>query len=350
MFTGQSSLFTSIVVLSRYFPVWIANIFLILVVLVIAPSTLSQTSFSATLPFFAFLAIAAMGQMLVVMTGGIDLSIPNVMTLAAMIIVGVGAGSDEKLGLAVVVALGVSMFIGLVNGLLVGVLKLNPLIVTLAVSQVIRGVGIEYAADVANEASVPNNLSTWATTQHLGISAIFWVGILIAVILTLLLGYTVPGRRFQNVGANPRAAQIAGIPVKLYVVFAYVAAALLYGIAGILLAGFIRSPTLGLGASYQLAPIAAAVIGGASLTGGLANVASTCAAAFFLTVLNQMLRVLGLSSALQFVAFGVAIIGGMVVSGDRIIKGVEHLLRGLSQPFGSNTSELSPTGETNAEG
>src|SRR5690606_1910512 len=102
--------------------------------------------------------------------------------------------------------------------------------------------------------------------------------------------------------------------------------------------------------SYQLAPIAAAVIGGASLTGGLANVASTCAAAFFLAVLNQMLRVLGLSSALQFVAFGIAIIGGMVVSGDRIIKLVERLLRGLSQPFGSGTTELSPAGDTSSDG
>jgi ribose transport system permease protein len=350
MFSRSSSLFTSIVVLSRYFPVWIANIILVIVVLALAPATLSPTSFSAILPLFSFLAIAAMGQMLVVMTGGIDLSIPNVMTLAAMIIVGVGSRSDDKLLPAIVVALGVSMLIGLVNGFLVGVLKLNALIVTLSVSQVIRGIGIEYAADVANEATVPDGLSTWATSQIAGFNAIFWVGILVAIILTLLLGYTVPGRRFQAVGANPRAAQIAGIPVKLYIILAYVGAGLLYGLAGILLAGFIRSPTLGLGASYLLAPIAAAVIGGASLTGGLASVASTCAAAFFLTVLNQMLRVLGLSSALQFVAFGIAIIGGMVVSGDRIIKVVEHLLRGLSQPFKSKSSELSPAGDTGSEG
>jgi ribose transport system permease protein len=349
MFNRSPSLLTSIVVLSRYFPVWIASVLLVIVVLLLAPATLSQTSFSAILPLLSFLAIASMGQMLVVMTGGIDLSIPNIMTLAAMIIVGVGAGSDDKLGLAIVVALGVSMLIGLVNGFLTGVLKLNALIVTLSVSQVIRGIGIEYAADVANEATVPNNLSTWATSPVLGVSSILWVGLLVAITLTLLLSYTVPGRRFQAVGANARAAQIAGIPVKLYVVCAYAAAGLLYGLAGILLAGFIRSPTLGLGASYQLAPIAAAVIGGASLTGGLASVASTCVAAFFLTILNQMLRVLGLSSALQFVAFGIAIIGGMVVSGDRIIKFVEHLLRGLTRPFGSNSSELSPAGETTSE-
>ncbi len=335
----NSSLLTSIVVSSRYIPVWVANLLLIIVILITTPATLSQTSFSTTLPLVAFLAIASMGQMLVVMTGGIDLSIPNVMTLVAMMVVGFGAGSDERLLPAIAIALGVAMLIGLVNGFLVSVLKLNPLIVTLAVSQVVRGISIEYAADVANEASVPANLSTWATGQFLGISHIFWVGIIIAVVMTLLLRYTVAGRRFQSVGANPRAAHLVGIPIKLYVVVAYVLAALLYGLAGVLLAGFISSPTLGLGASYLLAPIAAAVIGGASLTGGLASVISTCAAAFFLTLLNQMLRIQGLSSALQFVAFGIAIIGGMVVSGDRIIKGIERLMRGLSQPIGSASAE-----------
>ncbi|MCL4249787.1 MAG: ABC transporter permease [Anaerolineae bacterium] len=335
----NSSLLTSIVVSSRYIPVWVANLLLIIVILITTPATLSQTSFSTTLPLVAFLAIASMGQMLVVMTGGIDLSIPNVMTLVAMMVVGFGAGSDARLLPAIAIALGVAMLIGLVNGFLVSVLKLNPLIVTLAVSQVVRGISIEYAADVANEASVPANLSTWATGQFLGISHIFWVGIIIAVVMTLLLRYTVAGRRFQSVGANPRAAHLVGIPIKLYVVVAYVLAALLYGLAGVLLAGFISSPTLGLGASYLLAPIAAAVIGGASLTGGLASVISTCAAAFFLTLLNQMLRIQGLSSALQFVAFGIAIIGGMVVSGDRIIKGIERLMRGLSQPIGSASAE-----------
>ncbi len=328
----NSSLLTSIVVSSRYIPVWIANLLLIIVILITTPSTLSQTSFSTTLPLVAFLAIAALGQMLVVMTGGIDLSIPNVMTLAAMMIVGVGAGSDDRLLTAITAALGVAFGIGLVNGFLVSVLKLNPLIVTLAVSQVVRGISIEYAADVANEATVPAVLSNWSTGQFLGVSHIFWVGIIIAVVMTLLLRFTVAGRRFQAVGANPRAAHLVGIPIKLYVMAAYVFAAMLYAIAGILLAGFIGSPTLGLGASYLLAPIAAAVIGGASLTGGLASVISTCAAAFFLTLLNQMLRIQGLSSALQFVAFGIAIIGGMIVSGDRIIKGVERLLRSLAAP------------------
>lgn len=335
MVSKQSSIFTSIVIASRYIPVWIANVVLVIVVLAVAPNTLSGTSFSVLLPLTSFLAIAALGQMLVIMTGGIDLSVPDVMTLAAVIVVGIGSGADDKVGWAVVVALTIAGLVGLVNGIFVGVLKLNALIVTLAVGQVIRGAAIEYDADIANESAVPERLSTWAIDQFLGASWIFWVSIIVTLLIALLLRYTGIGRRFQSVGANPMAAWIAGIHVNTYTVFAYVVAAILYGLAGILLAAFIRSPTLRLGSPYLLAPIAAVVIGGASLTGGLASPISTWAAAFFLTVLNQLLGVLGLSTAWQFIAFGAAIVAGMVISGDRIITFVESLLRGVYEPPGA---------------
>ena len=98
-------------------------------------------------------------------------------------------------------------------------------------------------------------------------------------------------------------------------------------VGGVALAGLLRNPGVAVGTQYLLGPIAAVVIGGASLTGGLASPLSTFAAALFLTGLNQMLRTMGLPTALQFVVFGLVIIGGMLVSGDRIIRGVEQVLR-----------------------
>ena len=89
----------------------------------------------------------------------------------------------------------------------------------------------------------------------------------------------------------------------------------------------------------MLGPIAAVVIGGASLTGGLANAVSTWVAAFFLTLLSQMLRVLGLPTALQFAVFGIAIIGGMVISGDRIVTLIENSLMGISRFKRRDTEE-----------
>ena len=145
--------------------------------------------------------------------------------------------------------------------------------------------------------------------------------------MVVIFRFTTFGRRFQVVGANPTASSIAGLRVNLNQVMAYVVAAILYGVAGILLASFLRTISITIGAPYLLGPIAAVVIGGASLTGGLASPVSTWAAAFFLAGLTQMMRVMGLPTALQFVVFGLVIVGGMLVSGDRIIRGVEHLLR-----------------------
>ena len=269
--------------------------------------------------------------MLVIMTGGIDLSIPGTMTIAAMVLVKIAGASDDKLAFAIALSLAVACLVGFANGFFVGVLKLNPLIVTLAVGQIVNGITIRYARGIAGESAVPALFSTWITTQFLGANSIFWMAIIATLLLLLIFRYTELGRKFQSVGANPHAAWILGIRVDAYIVFAYVAAAFLYGLGGILLAGLIRSPSLTFGLPYLLGPIAAVVIGGASLTGGLANPMSTWGAAFFLTLLSQLLRVLGLPTALQFVVFGVAIVGGMVISGDRIVTVIENLLLGVAR-------------------
>lgn len=308
-----------------FVPVWIATAVLLIVAAIVAPDTLSGESFSAVLPTMTFLAVAALGQMLVVMTAGIDLSIPGVIVLVANVLVGVSDGVDSQLGTAIVVCLAIAAGIGLVNGLLIGVARLNPLIVTLAVGLIATGIATRYARGIANESAVPPGLSSFATDRFLGLSLIFWVGVGVTLAVALTLTYSGVGRRFQAVGANSQAAWIAGLNVRRYVVAAYVSAGLLYGAAGILLAGFIRNPSLDLGAPYLLGPLAAVVIGGASLAGGIGSATSTWVAAFALTVLSQMLRVLGLSTALQYVVYGAAIALGMIISGERIVSGVGRL-------------------------
>jgi ribose transport system permease protein len=265
--------------------------------------------------------------MLVIMTGGIDLSVPGTVTLAAMITVGVGDGSDDRIWWAIVVALGAAALIGLANGLLIGGLKLNALIVTLAMGQIVAGLTRRYITSFPVQSAVPRGLSDWTSNRILGISPIFWVGLLLTLLVSVALRYTTVGRRFQGVGANPVAANVVGVRVTMNQVLVYVVAAMLYAIAGVMLAAQLRNPGVNIASEYLLGPIAAAVIGGASLTGGLASPLSTFAAALFLAGLDQMMRALGLGTNLQFVVFGLVIIGGMLVSGDRIVKGVEHLLR-----------------------
>jgi ribose transport system permease protein len=329
---APSSAVTAFVVASRYLPVYIAMAVLVVVATIWAPATLRTPGLRAIAPLGTFLAITALGQMLVIMTGGIDLSVPGTLTFAAVLTVGVGNASDDRIWTAIAVALLLAALVGLVNGILIGGLGLNALIVTLAVGQIVTGLAFRYSKGVAVQTPVPPGLSEWTSTRFLGVTRIFWVGVVITIILIVLFRFTTPGRRFQVVGANPTASWIAGLRVNLNQVSAYVVAALLYGVAGILLAAFLRTPNTTIGAPYLLGPIAAVVIGGASLTGGLASPLSTWTAAFFLAGLTQMMRVMGLPTALQFVVFGIVIIGGMLVSGDRIIRGVEHVLRERKRP------------------
>jgi ribose transport system permease protein len=270
--------------------------------------------------------------MLVIMTGGIDLSTPGTVTIAAMIVVGVGEQSDGRLGLAILAAIGAAAAIGLVNGILIGGLGLNALIVTLASGQIVIGLVNRYVRTFPIQSTVPVALSDWAASRFLGVSPIFWIGVVTVVVIILALRYTTGGRRFQLVGANPVSSHVMGVRVMLVRILVYMVAAMLYAVAGIALAALLRNPGVNIGTPYLLGPIAAVVIGGASLAGGLASPLATFAAAFFLTGLNQMMRSLGLATSLQFLVFGLVIVGGMLISGDRIIKVVEALLRERRRP------------------
>jgi ribose transport system permease protein len=148
----------------------------------------------------------------------------------------------------------------------------------------------------------------------LNLNVSVWVAAALIVILTIVLRKTTLGRRFSAVGANPRAAWIAGINVPLYQIAAFTVAGFLYGIVGILLSAFIRNPTLLVGDPYLLAPIAAAVLGGTAITGGIGSMIAVGGAALFLTHLGQMLRVLGLPTSVQFIIFGIAIAVGMSIA------------------------------------
>jgi ribose transport system permease protein len=341
---APSSAVTSFVVASRYMPVYIALLVLVIVAWIWAPATLGRVAVRAIAPYGAVLAIAALGQMLVIMTGGIDLSVPGTMSLAAVIMVGVGDGSNENIPLAVATAIVVAVVVGLVNGILIGGLKLNALITTLAVGLIVVGVVNRYGSTFPVQSPVPPGLSEWTSSRVLGVSPVFWVGAAITIVLILGLRYTAVGRRFQVVGANPVASHVVGVRVNLNQILVYVVAAVFYAIAGVALAGLIRNPGVAVGTQYLLGPIAAVVIGGASLTGGLASPLSTFVAALFLTGLNQMLRTMGLPTSLRFVVFGLVIIGGMLVSGDRIIRGVEQVLRERRRPDVSRPSAVHDSG------
>jgi ribose transport system permease protein len=315
------------VLTARFLPVWLAFGVLVIFAAIKAPNTLQHTNFAFVLPYMTILAVAALGQMLVIMQGGIDLSTPAVISFGGNLLVGVSVGHNDRLALGILVCIGLGAGVGLVNGILVGIVRLNPLIVTLAVGQIVLAWNLRYAREVTNSTAVPETLSRWAGLKPLGVSSVFWTGAALTLAVALLLRYTRTGRRFQAVGANPRAAWMAGLRVRTHIVFAYMAAGILYGVAAVLLAGIRINVDPGFGAAYLLAPIAAVVIAGASLSGGLASATSTWVAALALTFLTQMLLILGLRPGMQFIVFGAAIIVGMLISGDRIASLLGRVLR-----------------------
>ena len=328
-----ASLAATAAVAARFLPIWLATAALFVVASIVAPDALGNTSWSFVLPDATVLAVAALGQMLVVMHAGIDLSTPGVVSFGGNLIAGVGAGSDHRLAPAIFACLGLGVVVGLVNGLFVGLLRLNPLIVTLAVGQIVLAWSSKYSRDhVTNQPLVPSGLSSWATGKPLGVSAVFWTGAALTIVVALVLRYTTGGRRFQAVGANPRAAWIAGLRVRRHVVLAYTAAGALYAVAAVLLAAVRQSIDPAFGSAYLLAPIAAVVIAGAALSGGLASATSTWVAALALTFLTQMLVTMGLSAAMQYIVFGGAIVAGMIVSGDRVALLLGRWLRPVTPP------------------
>jgi ribose transport system permease protein len=342
--TGRyASIVANAIVGARFLPVWLATGVLLIVAAIIAPRAIQNTSWAYVLPYMTVLAIAALGQMLVIMHAGIDLSTPGVISFGGNLIVGVSLGQDHRLALGILACLGLGVGVGLVNGILVGIVRLNPLIVTLAVGQIVLAWSLRYSRENTNSLQVPPALTSWAATKPLGVSSVFWMGAGITLAVAILLRYTAPGRRFQAVGANPRAAWMAGLHVRAHVVFAYTAAGALYGMAAILLAGIRINIDPAFGAAYLLAPIAAVVIAGASLAGGLASATSTWVAALALTLLTQMLLILGLSTALQFIAFGAAIIAGMLVSGDRVAALLGRMLRPTDAPKGQPEMRTNPS-------
>jgi ribose transport system permease protein len=298
-----------------------------IVAAIIAPAALQHTNWAFVLPYLTILAIASLGQMLVIMQAGIDLSTPAVISFGGNLLVGVSVGHNDRLALGILACIGLGAGVGLVNGILVGIVRLNPLIVTLAVGQIVFAWNLRYAREVTNSTAVPEALSSWAGEKWLGVSSVFWTGAALTVAIALLLRYAAAGRRFQAVGANPRAAWMAGLRVRTHVIFAYTAAGILYGCAAVLLAGIRINVDPQLGAAYLLAPIAAVVIAGASLSGGLASATSTWVAALALTFLTQMLVIKGLRPGMQFIVFGAAIIVGMLISGDRIASLLGRVLR-----------------------
>jgi ribose transport system permease protein len=214
-----------------------------------------------------FLAILALGQGTVILTGGLDLSVPWTIGLCGIILAGMVKGSDVALLYALPTVLLLACVIGLINGLGIVFLGLSPIVMTLATNGLLQGAALLYSNGTPDGFSSP--LLRWFMTGKIGIFApvvLFMVLFVFAAVT--LLGRTPFGRRVYGIGNGIRAAELSGIAVGRTLVLVYMLSALCAGLVGVLLTGFSGQASLGMGDDYLLPSIAVVVVGGALITGG----------------------------------------------------------------------------------
>jgi ribose transport system permease protein len=278
---------------------------------VFAPTSVSRSALLGMLPFAAVLAIAALGQNLVVQQGGIDLSVPGAISLAVVITTHQPNGDDSRLLPALGFGLVVAVLAGVGNGLLVGRLGLNPIVATLGMSALL------YAGVLGISGGSPRRttdlLREVAGGSTFGIPNSVYVAVVVLVVATVAMKLTVAGRRFEAVGANPDAAFATALPVERHRAGAYVWAQVLYWLAGVLLSGIIAQPTAFQGDAYLLPSVAAVVLGGTSLLGGRGYLVATAVAALFLSQLEQFVLALGVSFAIRTLVEAAALTVGVAL-------------------------------------
>jgi len=277
----------------------------------VAPSSVSHSAIIGMVPFAAVLAIAGLGQLLVVQQGGIDVSVAGGISLAVVIVTHEPDGDSARLAPAIAMAIGFAIAAGLVNGLLVTRLRLSAIIATLGMNSLLYGA--VFAVSGGTPRSTTRLLARIAgdTTWGIPNAALFAVAAL--AVVAVLTKKTVAGRRFEAIGASPAAARAVGLRVRTHRTLAFVWAQLLYCLAGILLAGITHQPTAFQGDSLLLPSVAVVVLAGTSLLGGRGFPVATAIAAVFLRELQQFVLALGVDTSVQTLVQAIALAVGVAL-------------------------------------
>ncbi len=279
--------------------VLVAGIFL-------TPNLYSSQTLEVIFKQGAQLGIVAIGQTLVLLVSGLDLSMTGVIFMTSVVIARVSNGNDQMLIPAFIVAYGLGGLVGLANGFLVTKRKVPPFVATLGVLILVQGAVQAYTLGVPG-GFVPDGLGI--VNQSFGfitIPLILWI--ILSVIFIGVLRLTPYGRRIYAVGSNPIAARLSGLSVNWLVTSAYVLCSLCAVTSGIILTGYVGYVDRFIASGFDLDSIAAAVIGGTSFAGGRGSLLGTIAGVLLIQVLSTMALLLGLDIQVQLIIKGLVIL------------------------------------------
>jgi ribose transport system permease protein len=267
----------------------------------------------------SFLAILALGQGTVILTGGLDLSVPWTIGISGIILAGMVNGSDAALAYALPTVLVMAVGIGLANGIGIVYLGISPIVMTLATNGILQGFALLYSQGTPAGFSSP--LLRWFMTGRVGgITPVVFLLIAFVVFAVLLLGRTPFGRRVYGIGNGLRAARLSGIAVEKTLILVYVLSAVCAALVGIMLTGFSGQASLGMGDDYLLPSIAVVVVGGALITGGRGHYLGMLGGVLLLTALQMLLAGTTLPYATRAILYGLVVLGAVMALRERRVQ------------------------------
>ena len=258
------------------------------------------------------LVMVSFGQTICLLTHGIDISLGMILSLSNCVCI-VLMKPDEPLGwvTGVAAALVTGMVCGLINGILIGRFRLAALIVTLSMSTVYGGIAL-YLLPMPG-GSIHKGFAKFLRGKLCGIPVVFFLLLIVLVIVRAVLNQTPLGRKIRAVGGNYAAAYATGIDAVRTKIIAHMLAGLLSAVGGVFLAAYMYSGDPTIGSSYSLRAISSSIIGGAVFSGAVGDVLGTLAGVVILTLINNMLNLLGISSYFQFLLQGIIIIAALAL-------------------------------------
>ncbi|MEZ0167146.1 ABC transporter permease [Microvirga sp. TS319] len=294
-----------------------------LVVLIVFLSLATETFFSLrnflnVMDQITVIGVMAVGMTMVILIGGIDLSVGSVLALSAMVMGYLGNHLGVPFPLAILLALVASALCGAVSGLMITVLRMPAFIATLAMMSIARGI----ASIITNGEQIigfPDWFSNLAIIRHFGfVSTTVAVMIVLTLAAWAFLTFRPSGRALYAIGGSHEVARLAGIRVQGVTVAVYTFSAVMAGLAGVIMSARLDSSQPSQGLGYELDTIAAVVIGGASLTGGVGGIGGTAVGVLIIGFLRNGLNLLHVSPFVQQIIIGVVI--AVAVSADTLRK------------------------------
>jgi len=293
---------------------------LVLVALVWLVAGLTLRGFGAyghlryLLELAAVIGIAAAGQTLVILMGGIDLSVGAVITVTAILVPLISPAWDPTGLVGVALALMIATGIGFLNGAGAAYLRVPPIIMTLAMATFLQGLLVVVAGGSAVTVSNPAVLLL-GQARPLGVPAGILLWLVVSAAMLLIIHRMPIGARFLALGANPLAARLSGVSVARNTLILYALSGFFAGLAGILVLGMNRQGYVGIGDPYLLTSIAAVVLGGTSILGGRGTYAGTIPGAILLVTTTALITVVNASPGWRSIMFGTLILSLLLVSG-----------------------------------